>query len=594
MINTNQTFKVIGIINHYNDRAPHCETIPIGIFNSNNQFKKISQKETEDIFLPNGKIFIPDIANAYKNHDIIEFFTRTPIEQKLYENKDIYSLDSRKEIKTHAPKVILLSAISIDKDKCEYNLIDKSIDLKDIDVFLYDQNKKILYDKVNYNKTIGIRAIKGKSIKGINYDLLNDENFIYKKGPLIYLTDNFLPNFSQVEEIDTLDLSTLQQKIECFKKSLFELNKFSSKEIQDLGHLLNIAKRTEYTPLSKLQKQRICSSIDYLDKIVFSDRELKNLFTTDSNIGSYLIEKAKQAKRTAIESEIEKEKIELLKKLESLNKEITIKQKEVAEIEKQKLKLIDEKIIIEKETIKLEQNKETIYETIKAMMKCNLNTEAQKSLQQDIYEEVTDLPINEYLDSDFDFTLIEKKLKYILINKFSLIPSISYVYTLANSLGNSKVLNLSVEYDWLHFSDFINHGLIEFIKEANKNKKTFFFLHFDNLNIIPTNCGFNSIFKVINKEKPYLEGTKLNFPSNLFLTATILPTKKETDIGHPLPDNLKNLIKGIESPTNNIPLNFERQKELIDSKYLFSDELINNLKKEVNLDYDTISEYYEY
>jgi formate dehydrogenase maturation protein FdhE len=317
-------------------------------------------------------------------------------------------------------------------------------------------------------------------------------------------------------------------------------------------------------------------------------------------LGTFLIEKTKQEYQSEFEK-ITTLKINQLKnELEQLNTEIKSKQNEIIELTNQTQKLNKTKNNMEKETTTLINNKEIIYETIKAIMKCNITNNENQFIKPNIYTENADLPENDFLDSEFEFSLVNKNTKSILINKFSLVPSVSYVYTIANALGNSKVLNLSVEYDWLHYSDFVKHGLLDFIIDSHNNTDTFYFINFDNINIIPMECGFSSIFKVFNREKPYFEGTTQKMPNNLFITATILPTKKETNIGHPLPSNLKTIFKGIDNPNNIEPLNFTSVKKDREFKYLFSKKLINDLLKKTadNLENicspDTMSDYYEY
>ena len=310
--------------------------------------------------------------------------------------------------------------------------------------------------------------------------------------------------------------------------------------------------------------------------------------------------KAIQEKQAEIEKESKIQIADLTKNLKLLEAKIEDKKKELIILENQNKTMIETKNIIEKETLTLQNNKEIIYETIKAIMKCNITNQEVQLVKQNIYTEEADLPVNEYFDSEFEYSLINKNTKYILSNKFSLIPSVSYVYAIANSIGNSKVLNLSVEYDWLHYSDFVEHGLLDFIKEAHANSRRFYFLNFDNVNIIPMDCGFSSIFKVFNKELQYFENSTLNLPQNLFISATILPTKNETDIGHHLPFYIKTLFKGIDNPMDKKPLNFERLKNKREFKYEFSKELIHDFKEQIKSVFnsgdciDTISDYYEF
>jgi hypothetical protein len=117
---------------------------------------------------------------------------------------------------------------------------------------------------------------------------------------------------------------------------------------------------------------------------------------------------------------------------------------------------------------------------------------------------------------------------------------------------------MSVEYDWLHYSDFINHGLLKFINDCISSPQKFFFLHFDNLNIIPLDCGFSSIYKVFNQEKPFFNGTTLPLPVNLFVTATLIPTKEDQTTGNIIPNRYRDLFTGIGTPNKNINLKSDK------------------------------------
>ena len=116
--------------------------------------------------------------------------------------------------------------------------------------------------------------------------------------------------------------------------------------------------------------------------IKITDEEIKKLLSSNSNFGSFIIMKAIQEKQAEIEKESKIQIADLTKNLKLLEAKIEDKKKELIILENQNKTMIETKNIIEKETLTLQNNKEIIYETIKAIMKCNITNQEVQLIKQ--------------------------------------------------------------------------------------------------------------------------------------------------------------------------------------------------------------------
>ena len=82
----------------------------------------------------------------------------------------------------------------------------------------------------------------------------------------------------------------------------------------------------------------------------------------------------------------------------------------------------------------------------------------------------------------------------------------------------------------MHYSDFIDHGLLDIWNESFDNANIQYILVLDSLNITRPECGLKPLLDLINKKVPQLLGSKREgFPNNLKIMATLL--KNEDDGG---------------------------------------------------------------
>lgn len=594
---------VFGKVKYFTNNSICGEIYVLGIYMDKSEFKRFSQKEANENFPHSGKVFISDNTvlkqNGIEDGDYIEFST---IKNQPTNHVDFHesTLNLLTPINKICPKIISLSLLHKEHSESKYTINLDTIDLTKWSGYIFDESKNILYEKIQNNPVTGVDAFRGKAINGINFDLYVSPDYIIEENKCIYTSKYFNPIFCEENICDTIDLSNISQKIDWLKQQIRELNKFSEKEITYFNKTLNLIKETDYFDNTNLVKSRISTIQNTLESITFSDNEIKTLINKKSSIGSHLISQIIEEKNKYCKELFEEIEKDTKKKREQYNKALTDLQLKNDQLNKSNTKLEKVKEQLNSEISILDSNKELIYITIKALIENSSSLSTKEGNEEnntsidffyDIvkYDSNFEMVENENIEESlYKYTKFDQ-LAHIIKNKLSFIPSISWTYSLAKHLGNSEVLNMSVEYDWLHYSDFVNHGLHKFISECKKSPKKFFFLHFENLNIIPMDCGFNSIYKVFAKEKPFFNGTLLEVPDNLFVTATLISTKNDNTTGNSIPENYRKLFKGIGCPMNNMGIMLNEVK----NEYKFSyDEEFKNLISKMKI--NNSEEYYEY
>lgn len=120
----------------------------------------------------------------------------------------------------------------------------------------------------------------------------------------------------------------------------------------------------------------------------------------------------------------------------------------------------------------------------------------------------------------------------------SIIPSIAIPFAWANILPHCKIYTIHVEHDWLHYNDFINHGLLDVWEEAFSNSSIQYILILDSLNLARPECGLKPLLDLINKKTPKLLGSERDgLPNNLKIMATLLKDETEEGVGIKLDDD---------------------------------------------------------
>lgn len=117
------------------------------------------------------------------------------------------------------------------------------------------------------------------------------------------------------------------------------------------------------------------------------------------------------------------------------------------------------------------------------------------------------------------------KEAYNTFGQASFIPSTAVAYACAGILEHCEVFCLHVEHDWLHYSDFIDHGLLQAWVRACEHPEIDVIIVLDSINLTHPECGLKPLIDVINKESPVLTNDPkqhVNFPKNLKIMATLL------------------------------------------------------------------------
>ncbi len=127
--------------------------------------------------------------------------------------------------------------------------------------------------------------------------------------------------------------------------------------------------------------------------------------------------------------------------------------------------------------------------------------------------------------------------KYLSTNNTApaFIENINVVYNTLVKTGETDLCLITVEPDWLHFDDYISHGLLDVWNKAFINSDKNYLLVFQNLNITIPRCGLTPLFDVINHNRPQLPGAnKKGIPQNLHIFATLLKDTEPSDLVIPL------------------------------------------------------------
>ena len=124
-----------------------------------------------------------------------------------------------------------------------------------------------------------------------------------------------------------------------------------------------------------------------------------------------------------------------------------------------------------------------------------------------------------------------KQVKNVFSHKACFIPNAALAYLYAKALRNTEVMIMHVEHDWLHYSDFVKHGLLEAFRKAYSDSKKNYILVFDGLNITQPECGLRPLLNLINGDVPVLEQCGFAFPNNMTIMATLLSSSEENAIG---------------------------------------------------------------
>ena len=325
------------------------------------------------------------------------------------------------------------------------------------------------------------------------------------------------------------------------------------------------------------------------------DEELKHY--RDSSISARIEEQEAQLEElqnkvktseqllSSIEQTIDSKKTEL----EIVNSEIQTRSLSLNSLTENKVKIIEE----------LEESKRSILANLRENLS---NTNAVKETHNSFEEYFPDDPTSIDLDEDEDeYKIISTNwsvdLKRDIVSPLksiaSMIPNISYAYTLAHFAGSCHVKVITVEHGWYHFEDFINAGLLDFWNDALSSPDENYILVLQNINMIPILSALQPLVDIIAGIRISLPGAKMNeFPKNLRILGTILPTEGENALGLSLDEKSYGNFHFIGSPEDTLVFNLPKILSIIPKRHIkFSDFVLDEGKGKCTDGFERYSAY---
>lgn len=247
------------------------------------------------------------------------------------------------------------------------------------------------------------------------------------------------------------------------------------------------------------------------------------------------IEQGALQRKTQLErefNELNSKKSELVKDCEELNERKAQKEGEIKEFEKQKNVLNAEQARIAEENNKKVDKLEKALQNVK---------EKYSDLIDDlkvIVEKKEDAGVHFYPPYEINST---GEYPWKALPKFSKIETIKEAYDYGKMHGPCRIYVMHVEHDWLHYSDFVNHGLLKIWQTASEKTEMHYILVLDCLNLTRPECGMQPLLDSIESNEIPLLGTNLTRPDNLKIVATLLPKEDEGGIGQDISAIIKRL-----------------------------------------------------
>lgn len=449
--------------------------------------------------------------------------------RNFWTDKEAGSFVNYTEVCEHLDKKSMKEAYIIKKanDECLYGLFDRQKNV----LKKYNVNKENILVKRDRTQTIEYGFVCEKKMRDANelIDCSTEEqlkNWFVKE----YNSDinAFVKAGSNVTGLERIRWDRF--------KYLIDTLQFQENE------LLDVFERTRNSGFGKIIVEAAKKAIkdDYTKELSDSDETIRVLVEKKRSVENEIraleekkkdvehdIEQGALQRKTQLErefNELNSKKSELEKDCEELNERKAQKEGEIKEFEKQKNVLNAEQARIAEENNQKVANLEKALQNVKEKYSDLLDGLKVITSEKDDGEEIL-LPIYEN-DEDVDGAEEE----WNGIPRASIVESIKQVCRRVEDCGLCKVYELHVEHDWLHYSDFVNHGLIKIWKEAASNSAIHFVLVLDSLNLTHPECGMKPLLDSFECKIPLL-GTKLKRPENLKIMATLLPTEGDGAIG---------------------------------------------------------------
>lgn len=434
------------------------------------------------------------------------------------------------------------------------------IDFDKVNHFLKDNLLKEVYVTKKWDDTLIYGPFDGQKETLTSYRVKRDALLQFPSKDSGFVNENILTNLK--EEIDCASVEQLKEwfvnEFELDLKKyinntpkLTEMEKKRWDRLQLLINDFNLQEQELFKIFERTRNSGFGCKILEVAKASIKDEFKKEL--TDSNEFRALAEQKNiltqeitslEEKRNNLQSEFDQkyqhEKTSFEEKIKSLENLIDKANSEY-QIKKGKKDQIEEEIkILEEQKKSFRDYKEKIVSEYEKKVKDY--EDALKRLKENCSDFINDLKIimpeqddeKPSLYPPYEYAATDNpnaNALWSMIPIIKVIPSIKTAYDFGKTYGPCKIYELHVEHDWLHYRDFVNHGLLKIWKEAHLNPATRYILVLDSLNLTRPECGLKPLFDCLKKDTPILLGTNLGHPDNLKIMVTKVPTENEDGVG---------------------------------------------------------------
>lgn len=541
------------------------------------KYEKLNLEESKIYCPPNGNVFAPiyysSFYSSFNTYQFVEFGIKKGEgkEQKGFNDTDyLVEYDSK-------PKGVSLILTVPYNGKVETIIRNKYISQKELidtldkeSLFSGQDTNFLIYDE-NTNDAIGIfkyiansNSIEANYGKEVQYFHIpaeqmiftNDQRFalinvkgntLERKGVIDFMNDSQLADWFSKKFNDIANLN---------KQAVSTICNFSeSQSIEDDLDLIRLERVKFKADAINLDIQTVIKIISqnptYLNNIEKIEKDVKAQLEKEliDNASGKIQENKKiidnqNSEINSLKGNIEKLKSEYKAKSEE-NKERIKKENEklIAKIEEKQKQLND-----------LNTNYDQVLATLQAALPV-LNTSTQKEeasnesnevltpayfpaegityteLQSKTDESVKSLLLRNIAEKNDGPLSIVTTVKNLLAFKACFVPSGAWAFIFAKAIRNAEVYTLNVEYDWLHYSDYCKHGLLQPFMAAHKNPEKNYILLLEGMNIVQPETGLRPLLNLINGTEPVLKDCNIPFPKNLTIFATLLSVQGENPIG---------------------------------------------------------------
>lgn len=429
-----------------------------------------------------------------------------------------------------------------------------SVEKKAIGIFKYQSSSNTI--ESNYGKDVQEFSVSSKDViadkDGRSYLLFNEKQNNLERGSIIdfmtnqQLADWLKTKFNNVTSVDKNTLSLIcgfpeSQSLEDDR----DASRFERLEAKLDAFEINIQSLVKLVCTHPKYFSQYTDNIDLIEKKVKENFEKKYLLEASGIIKENQEKIQKQEdeilklddtlkiKKANIPAEIEKIKIKLEKKNESLSKQVDEKSAQLKALNENYdsvIATISAVAPVLTSSLKDSSVGEN-FEILKADFPKEENSRPYSKIKEEDEESFVSFMKRHVCCNDEKLTAYLKQVKNVFSHKACFIPNTAIAYLYAKALRNTEVMILHVEHDWLHYSDFVKHGLLEAFRKANGDSDKNYILVFDGLNITQPECGLRPLLNLINGDVPILEQCGFAFPNNLTIMATLLSSTEEHAVG---------------------------------------------------------------